>query len=56
MRDILDVGCATGLSSLALLRAFPQAHVTGVDLSPYMLAVGHHLQHTREVSLSYESA
>lgn len=46
--DVLDVGCATGLSSLALLRAFPSAHVTGVDLSPYMLAVGHHLQRKRE--------
>ena len=27
--DILDVGAATGLSSLALLRAFPDAEVTG---------------------------
>lgn len=43
------MGCATGLSSLALLRSFPGAHVTGVDLSPYMLAVGHHLQRKREV-------
>lgn len=29
VRDILDVGAATGLSSLALLKAFPDAHVTG---------------------------
>ena len=48
-QEILDVGCATGLSSLALLRCYPEAHVTGVDLSPYMLAVGAHLQHKREV-------
>ena len=30
VRDVLDVGAATGLSSLALLRAFPDASVTGV--------------------------
>lgn len=29
VRDILDVGAATGLSSLALLKAFPDAEVTG---------------------------
>lgn len=52
LQDILDVGAATGLSSLALLRAFPDAHVTGVDLSPYFLAVGHHLQRQREVGVS----
>ena len=46
--DILDVGAATGLSSLALLRAFPHATVTGVDLSPYFLAVGRHQQRQRE--------
>ncbi|PSC69467.1 methyltransferase type 11 [Micractinium conductrix] len=45
--DILDVGASTGLSSLALLKAFPDAAVTGVDLSPYMLAIGSHLQRQR---------
>lgn len=29
VRDVLDVGAATGLSSQALLKAFPGAHVTG---------------------------
>jgi ubiquinone/menaquinone biosynthesis C-methylase UbiE len=45
--DILDVGAATGLSSLALLAAFPGAAVTGIDLSPHFLAVGRHLQAQR---------
>ncbi len=31
VRDILDVGAATGLSSLALLKAFPDAEVTGPE-------------------------
>lgn len=46
-KDIVDVGCATGLSSAALLDAFPEANVTGVDLSPYFLAVGSYLQEVR---------
>lgn len=40
---------ATGLSSLALLEAFPGASVTGVDLSPYFLAVGRYEQRERQV-------
>lgn len=47
VRDVLDVGAATGLSSLALLKAFPEAEVTGIDLSPHMLAVGTYLQRQR---------
>lgn len=52
IKDILDVGCATGLSSLELLRAFPNAQVTGIDLSPYMLAVGKYMQSVREIDIS----
>ncbi|KAG2430699.1 hypothetical protein HYH02_013696 [Chlamydomonas schloesseri] len=41
VKHIVDLGAATGLSSLELLRAFPQAHrVTGLDASPHFLAVG----------------
>lgn len=47
VRSILDVGCATGLSSLELLAAFPGAAVTGVDLSPHFLAVGRYEQEKR---------
>jgi ubiquinone/menaquinone biosynthesis C-methylase UbiE len=43
---ILDLGCGTGSSTLMLKQAFPQAHVTGLDLSPYMLVVAvHKAQH-----------
>ncbi|WP_052055459.1 class I SAM-dependent methyltransferase [Myxosarcina sp. GI1] len=38
-KAILDFGCSVGLSSFALQEVFPQAKVTGVDLSPYFLAV-----------------
>ena len=48
IRDILDIGAATGLSSMALLRAFPNANVTGIDISPHFVAVGKYLQRQRE--------
>ena len=38
-RRILDLGCGTGSTTLMLKRAFPDAEVVGLDLSPYMLTV-----------------
>lgn len=37
--DILDLGCSVGMSSFAMQNTYPQAKITGVDLSPYFLAV-----------------
>lgn len=38
-RNILDLGCGTGSTTIMLQQAFPQAKVTGLDLSPYMLVI-----------------
>lgn len=38
-RRILEVGCGTGRNLVSLRRLFPEAHVTGVDLSEQMLAI-----------------
>jgi ubiquinone/menaquinone biosynthesis C-methylase UbiE len=38
-QDILDIGCSVGMSSFALQEIYPDAKITGVDLSPYYLAV-----------------
>jgi malonyl-CoA O-methyltransferase len=35
---IVDLGCGTGYHSAQLQQRFPKAHITGVDLSPGMLA------------------
>ena len=36
---ILDIGCSVGMSTFALQETFPDAQITGLDLSPYFLAV-----------------
>ncbi|MGF1478327.1 MAG: class I SAM-dependent methyltransferase [Cyanophyceae cyanobacterium] len=41
-RQIIDLGCGTGSSTLMLKQTFPQAKVTGLDLSPYMLVMAEH--------------
>ena len=38
-RQILEVGCSTGRNLRRLARLFPEAHLTGLDLSADMLAV-----------------
>ncbi|MEB3225072.1 MAG: class I SAM-dependent methyltransferase [Synechococcus sp.] len=38
-KTIVDIGCSVGMSTEALQQIFPEAQLTGVDLSPYFLAV-----------------
>ena len=54
IKKVLDLAAATGLSSLELLSAFPGCHVTALDLSPFFIAVGKHLQNKRMSSSSFE--
>lgn len=39
---IVDIGCSVGMSTFALQHIYPDAHLTGVDLSPYFLAVANY--------------
>ena len=45
--QILDLGCSVGMSTFALQSIYPQASITGVDLSPYFLAVANYKAHAR---------
>lgn len=45
---ILDLGCSVGMSSFALQEIYPEASITGVDLSPYFLAVARYNQSTTQ--------
>ena len=42
---IVDLGCSTGLSTFALQNTYPQAQVTGIELSDYFLTVAQHQTH-----------
>ncbi|MEB3885483.1 class I SAM-dependent methyltransferase [Lyngbya sp. CCY1209] len=37
--NILDLGCSVGLSTFTLQEIYPRASMTGLDLSPYFLAI-----------------
>lgn len=39
--SVLDVGCGTGLMLSQLEKAYPNIHLTGVDISPKMLEAAH---------------
>lgn len=55
-QDILDIGCSVGLSTFALQDAYPQAKVTGLDLSPYFLAVAQYCSEQNHTQINWKHA
>jgi ubiquinone/menaquinone biosynthesis C-methylase UbiE len=55
-RRILDLGCGTGSTTLLLKKAFPQAEVIGVDLSPYMLVVAADKAQQANLAIKFQQA
>jgi len=55
-RDILDLGCSVGMSTFALQEVYPQAKITGLDLSPYFLAVAHYHSQQRNAQINWVHA
>ncbi|MCS6812430.1 MAG: class I SAM-dependent methyltransferase, partial [Cyanobacteria bacterium] len=47
-KAILDLGCSVGMSAFALQAVFPQAQITGLDLSPYFLAIANYRSQQRQ--------
>jgi ubiquinone/menaquinone biosynthesis C-methylase UbiE len=41
-QNILDVGCSVGMSTFAMQKVYPQAQLTGLDLSPYFLSIANY--------------
>ncbi len=41
-QNIVDIGCSVGMSTVAMQSVYPQAQITGVDLSPYFLTVANY--------------
>ncbi|MBF2002715.1 MAG: class I SAM-dependent methyltransferase [Synechococcales cyanobacterium M58_A2018_015] len=48
-RDIVDLGCSVGMSTFALQALYPDATLTGVDLSPYFLVVARYRNQQRNL-------
>jgi ubiquinone/menaquinone biosynthesis C-methylase UbiE len=53
-RRILDLGCGTGSTTLLLQQAYPYATVTGLDLSPYMLAVAQDKANQADLDINWQ--
>ena len=47
---ILDIGCSVGMSTFAMQEIYPDAQLTGVDLSPYFLAVANYRAQQKQVA------
>lgn len=54
--DILDLGCSVGMSTFVWREIYPEARLTGVDLSPYFLAVARLRQHQRGIAATWVHA
>jgi SAM-dependent methyltransferase len=50
---ILDLGCGVGMSSIALQEVYPQAEITGIDLSPYFLSVAQYRAKQQQHSIKW---
>ncbi|MBW4563799.1 MAG: class I SAM-dependent methyltransferase [Mojavia pulchra JT2-VF2] len=55
-QDILDLGCSVGMSTFALQAVYPQAKITGLDLSPYFLAVAEYRSRQRQAQINWVHA
>ncbi|BAZ10218.1 type 11 methyltransferase [Calothrix sp. NIES-4071] len=55
-QTVLDMGCSVGMSTFALQELYPNAQVTGLDLSPYFLAVAHYRAQERQSKINWVHA
>lgn len=54
--SIVDIGCGVGMSTFALQELYPQAEITGVDLSPYFLAVAKYRNQAQQKKVNWVHA
>ena len=52
-QDIIDLGCSVGMSTFALQELYSQAQITGLDLSPYFLAVANYRSQERQANINW---
>lgn len=52
-QNILDIGCGVGLSTFMLKEQYPEATITGLDLSPYFLAVANYQSQRKDKNINW---
>jgi len=52
-QTILDLGCSVGMSTFALQEVYPNAAITGLDLSPHFLAVAKYSSKERNLNINW---
>jgi ubiquinone/menaquinone biosynthesis C-methylase UbiE len=52
-QDILDLACGVGLSTFTIQEIYPHAKITGLDLSPYFLAVANYRAQQRQAKINW---
>lgn len=52
-QKIVDLGCGTGSTTMMLKRAFPQAEIIGLDLSPHMLAMSEYKAEREQLDIQW---
>ncbi|NER37005.1 MAG: class I SAM-dependent methyltransferase [Oscillatoria sp. SIO1A7] len=55
-KDILDIGCAVGMSTFTMQELYPEAQLTGLDLSPYFLAIAQYRSEQRNININWVHA
>ncbi|MGL5194723.1 MAG: methyltransferase domain-containing protein [Chroococcales cyanobacterium] len=55
-KAILDLGCSVGMSTVALQKLYPQATLTGLDLSPYFLSVAQYKSEQQHPDITWVHA
>jgi ubiquinone/menaquinone biosynthesis C-methylase UbiE len=50
---IADLGCSVGMTTFALQQAYPIAEITGVDLSPYFLAIARYRAQQHQANVNW---
>jgi len=55
-KNIVDLGCSVGMSSFALQQCYPEAKITGIDLSPYFLSVAQYQAREKQVNIQWQHA
>ncbi|MEH2305668.1 class I SAM-dependent methyltransferase [Nostoc sp.] len=52
-QEILDLACGVGLSTFTMQEIYPHAKITGLDLSPYFLAVANYRAQQRQSKINW---